>query len=220
MADKRINIRLRPIEVQDHRFDEHRSCFHGIQARYAIDKLLWKRAQVDWTHRFARIVNLEVGEDADNLKCTRFPRQVEAESLAYRILIGKELLHKSLIDHGDQRGCGRILFRKSAAANYGYANGVEEARTHAVPRRAAGIVRSRSGMALQDNALAPVVAFQRAIKSQAHISHAGQRREAIFDLAVECGHAIDGVTGSQRIEVQRVAVGRGHAKILMFQVGK
>ena len=75
-------------------------------------------------------------------------------------------------------------------------------------------------MALLDNALAPVVAFQRTIHSHAHAGDAGQRGEAIFDLAIERGQAIDGIARAGRIEMQHVAVGSGDAEVLMLQVGE
>jgi hypothetical protein len=42
-------------------------------------------------------------------------------------------------------------------------------------------------MALLDDALAPVVAFERAVEGHADVGHARQRGETILDLAIEPG---------------------------------
>ena len=75
-------------------------------------------------------------------------------------------------------------------------------------------------MALRDCALAPVVTFERAVHGEAHLLHAGQRAEAVFDLAVERGHAIDGVARTIGIEVEHVTIVRGDAEILVLKVGQ
>ena len=74
-------------------------------------------------------------------------------------------------------------------------------------------------MSLLDYTFAPVITFKRAIQRQPESSDSRQGVKAIFDLPVESGDAIDGVSGPRRIEVKNIAVGRGDAEVLVFQVG-
>ena len=75
------------------------------------------------------------------------------------------------------------------------------------------------GMTLLDHALAPVVAFERAIHRKAEAAHTGEGGKAVFILAVECRQAIGGVTGADGIEVQDIAVVSFNAEVLVLQVG-
>ena len=140
--------------------------------------------------------------------------------LAHRILFGEEALDEGLVDHSNLRRSCRVLLGNAAAAHHGHANGIEKMRSDAIPGRAAIIAGARRGMTLLDDALAPVVAFQRAIERHADVGHARQRGEAVFDLAIERGQTVDGIAGASRIEMQHVAVGSGDTQLLMFQVGQ
>jgi hypothetical protein len=73
-------------------------------------------------------------------------------------------------------------------------------------------------MTLLDDALAPVVAFKRAVEREADVGYSGERGKAIFDLAIEAGHAVNGVASTSRIEMEHVPVGRGDAELLVLKV--
>ena len=130
----------------------------------------------------ARVVHLEVGEDADDLPAAGVLREVDAEVLADGVLIGKEALDEGLIDEGDLRRCGRVLLAEIAAAHHGHADGIEEVCADAIPCRAAIVAGPRSGMALLNDALAPVVAFERAVEGQAELVTPGsaEKRSSIW----------------------------------------
>src|SRR5580704_4069069 len=109
-------------------------------------------------HWTARVVHFEIAKNANNLPAARVLRKVDPEVLADGVLIGKEPLHKCLVDHRHLWRSGRIPLRKSAPAHHRHANGIQEMRAHPVPRRAAMRVGAWSRMTLLDHALAPVVA--------------------------------------------------------------
>ena len=73
-------------------------------------------------------------------------------------------------------------------------------------------------MALLYDALAPVVAFKRAVHRQAHGGDAGQSGEAVFDLAVEGWEPVQRVTSAGRVKVHDVSIRRGHSKILVLKM--
>ena len=56
--------------------------------------------------------------------------------------------------------------------------------------------------------------------AQAHIGREGQRGEAVFNLAVECGEALERVTRPVWLDAENIAIGCGDAEILMLEVGK
>ena len=57
-------------------------------------------------------------------------------------------------------------------------------------------------MALDKDALAPVVAFQRAVHGERNGAYAGQRRKAILELTIEAGRTIDCVSGASGIQME------------------
>ena len=77
-----------------------------------------------------------------------------------------------------------------------------------------------AGWPCWNDALAPVVAFERAVHGHADAGHAGQCGEAVFDLAIERGQPVDGVSRAGGIKVEHVAIGGGDAEFLVFEIGE
>lgn len=74
------------------------------------------------------------------------------------------------------------------------------------------------GTAFHINTLAPVITFQRAVKSQPRTLDAGKRREFSLQLLVHGWHRGHRVTCARGIKVEDIAVRRDDAEILVFQV--
>ena len=68
--------------------------------------------------------------------------------------------------------------------------------------------------------LAPVVPFKRAVHRHAYVEDAGQCCKAVFKLAIERGHAVNGVSGTFWTEVQYITIRCGDAEFLIFEIGK
>src|SRR6266568_4828237 len=171
-------------------------------------------------HFFARIVQLEVRKDTDNLKASGVLGEVDAEVLADGVLLGEEALDECLIDDDYLRRSGRVLLGEFTTAQNGHADGIEKMRADAIPGGAAAVAGAGCGMALLNDALAPVVAFQWTVEGHADMDDTGQRREAIFDLAVKAGKPADGVASTSRIKVEHIAICGGDAEVLMLKIDK
>ena len=52
------------------------------------------------------------------------------------------------------------------------------------------------------------------------MSHAGEGGEAIFNLAIESGQAVEGVSGTGGVEVEHVAIAGLEAEVLMFEIAE
>ena len=181
-------------------------------------EVLRKGPQKHWAQFAARIVHLEVVKDANDLKGAGVLRQVDAEVLADGVLIGKKALDELLVDDRNRLRCLCVLVREVAAMNHGHADGLKKMRTDPVPRGSAFFVGTGGGVALLNDALAPVIAFERTVEGHADVGDAGQRRKPVFDLAVERGNPIQGIAGTGRVEVKHVSICGRDAEILMLQV--
>src|ERR1700760_3527125 len=100
----------------------------------------------------------------------------------------------------------------------GYADRLKKMRADAVPCGSAFVIRSGRWMALLNDALSPVISFQRTVESHADVGYSGKRGEAIFDLAIESREPIGFVTGTGGIDLHHVPICGRNTEILVFQV--
>jgi hypothetical protein len=105
---------------------------------------------------------------------------------------------------------------EAATAQNRNADGVEEVRTDAIPGCPALIVRPGRGMALHEDAVAPVVPFKRAVHRQGYVGQTGQVGKTIFNLPVESGKSVHRVSRTGGINVKYITVGSLDAEILML----
>ena len=82
------------------------------------------------------------------------------------------------------------------------------------------VAGARRWVSLLNYALAPVVAFERRVESEADVGHSRQCREAIFNLTIEPRNPVDGVARAFRIEVKHVAICGLYAEFLILQIRK
>ncbi len=75
-------------------------------------------------------------------------------------------------------------------------------------------------MALDEDALAPVIAFERTVHGERYGTHAGQCGEAILELAIEAGQTVDGVSGACGVEMEDVTVLSLNAEVLMLKIAE
>ena len=136
------------------------------------------------------------------------------------ILFGEKLLHECLIYNRNHAGRGRVLLAEAAAANHRLADGFEEMRTDAIPRRAVVFFRSGRGTALYVDSLAPVITLERAVQGDADALDARKRRKLLLQALVERAHGIDVVSSAHGIDMDDVAIRRGNAKVLMFEIAQ
>ena len=82
------------------------------------------------------------------------------------------------------------------------------------------IAGRRSRMPLRNHALAPVVAFQRAVHGKAEARYPRQAFKAVFHLPVKRRQPVHRVARAHRVNVHHVAVRGLDAKVLVFQLGQ
>ena len=75
-------------------------------------------------------------------------------------------------------------------------------------------------MSLLDDAVSPVVAFERTVEGQAYAANSGQCRKAIFHFAIKSGQSLGSVARALGINMQDVAIGSGNAEILLLEIAE
>src|SRR5215831_10857949 len=73
-------------------------------------------------------------------------------------------------------------------------------------------------MALHPDALAPIVSLERTVESETDVLDARNRGEFALQLFAEPADSFEIVSGSDRIDVDDIAIGSGDAEVLALEI--
>src|SRR5262249_19806224 len=135
----------------------------------------------------ARIIDFEIGEHAHDFKSIGILGKVDAKVLAYRIVVWVEAFHEFLIDECYGLRSRGVLVCDSSTAENGDTDRIHKMNTDPVPRRATLRIGAWSRLPLLNDAVSPIVAFERTVQRYSNTTNTGRRREAVFHLAIKHG---------------------------------
>ena len=171
-----------------------------VEAHYCHVRILPPWRVEHRRHRPLDAVVLDVGDDADDLDVQRVAP--DGHELAHRALAQVELLHESLIHHGDPGRAPMVRRGELAAGARPDAQGCKVAGANLVaPRVSIHVGAGRE--ALHVNVRAPVGPGQEGDHRAGHTVHAGDRAHLVLHAAVEQQGAGAVVAAPFRREAER-----------------
>src|SRR6516164_1492683 len=171
--------------MQRNRVDVHRPAFGHDFVRLSDLLLLRQWPEVHRPDFAARVDVLSIRNDSHDFEPAGELLVEDPEVAADGVFLREELLHECLIDHRNELRSRRVGVCESTPSDNRLPDGLEELRTDAVPRGTVMCISSGYRAAFNVHALAPVIAFQRAIQSQPYALHSRYCTELLFEPLIQ-----------------------------------